>query len=203
MAVELQLPTDNFYKFLSVIFLILWCCSWVAPEYYSAQMNLEKVKLKQSINVHDDQQDILKSQISAVEALINIHTTMIESKNSDIQKTIEDIDRRALEKYAELDRDKEMKKRDEHYADVQELMAQSRSNLELIEKLLHKNAELVKLNSENKVRVEKLKLYGHWLNLLESWAFGLRIILGVLTFIFMGLWLKWQRRADRQMFQVQ
>lgn len=197
MIPQLQVPTDNFYKFLFISFFFVFLCSIFVPEYLETKLQLYLMEIEATRKVAKVKMKLANSQLDSIFVLLEVRRSEL-SKIKDKQDNLIENLSRITDSISNLEIDVMKKKSLEINNLLQDFVTDYTNNIELDGKLQFQIIELYEKSVEAEMLLNKATLMQSKLDELKSFAPRIRVLSGIFTILFMVLWFKWQRKMDKK-----
>ena len=203
MTPQFQIPTDNLYKFVCLLFFCIFVASFIVPPYMNTKIEMELIEVEAKFkgltakieNSHsqvqvmnsilDSKVDFLARRMKYLNDGFDYELEVLESKNSVSRTELKEVKSKSVEI---------MTKKDNH---LNELVKHMGSSNEITDRM-YKTYDLL---TDLDINRQKQALLSTKLEQLNSHAFNIRLGSGIISLVFFILWWRWQVKMDEHLLQ--
>lgn len=193
-----QIPTDNFYKFLSLTSLVLFLFFIFAPVYYSNLLQIKIYELESELDTTNKKVELASSFEKSANSLLETRLVIINSHTDELNSLTERINKLKLSEDFDYDKAKVLKK---EYVSLtsknEEHISLLNKQLEFSIKISDRKMKAIELFHNGKAKVKVLALYESNLKKIDDYQLFGSLFFGILSLIGFVLWAIWQVKSDR------
>jgi septal ring factor EnvC (AmiA/AmiB activator) len=197
----IQIPTDNFYKFLSLSSLLSFLIFTFAPAYYVFQIELKMTRIDADMSIVKKEVTHLEDRQKSSLEMLKKEADLLESVTAKVMDLSDKLNE--LLSHRKLSNDE----REAMLAELNSLSATSDNRIVMLDKqeddmlkIAKDSLKLSILNIKNRANWDELVLHQKVCQaLLRAQWLGM-LIFGFLTILGFMHWHRWQKKSDAALF---